>query len=294
MTGDENMQFSEFSNYLTLLDKTSARNEMTVILAELFKKLTAEEIDKAVYLLQGKVTPQYEPEKFNLADKTIIKAISFAFNKTAEQITNLFKNKGDLGEVVYENQKSKISAKGGSASGGKNQKYNLKIKNGLSINNVYQQLLTLTTISGAGTIDNKMRLISGLLQNLDPASGKYLVRIILDKMRLGFSDATILDAFSWMLKNDKSLKSHIEEKYNIHPDLGLIGKLLKEKGERGLKNITIEPGCPVLMAKCERCNSPEEILEHGEKFGIEDKYDGFRLQIHICQKFKVQSYGVFF
>ena len=54
---------------------------MTVILADLFKKTSAEEIDKAVYLLQGRVAPLYTPAEFNLSDKTLIKAISWRLIK---------------------------------------------------------------------------------------------------------------------------------------------------------------------------------------------------------------------
>lgn len=268
------MLFSTFSKYLSRIEKTSSRIEITKILSELFKKCGSNEIDKCAYLITGKVTPQYEPEKFNLAEKTVIKAIAFAFNKKTEQITKLFHEKGDMGEVAI------------SIAGNSQEKT-------IETASVYQKLYELTQISGVGTIENKIRIISSLLKDLDGTSRKYIIRIILDKLRLGFSDATVLDAFSWMLKGNKSLKTEIEKKYNIHPDLGLIGKILKEKGIAGLDKIQIEPGSPILMARCERAGSPSDILEHGEKFGIEDKFDGFRLQIHITknQKSKNRFHG---
>ncbi len=256
------MLFKTFSEYLSKIEKITSRNEMTKILAQLFEKTSADEIDRAVYLLQGRVAPLYAPAEFNLSDKTLVKAISLAFNKPSEQITSLFKKKGDLGEVVVELKRT---------GGEKN----------LTISHIYDRLFEITTISGKGTVENKLRIIAALLKEIDAASGKYIIRMMLNKLRLGFSDATILESFSWMLKGTKQLKAEIEKKYNIYPDLGTIGKVLKEKGFAGLHKIDAVPGTPILMARCERAGSPAEILEHGEKFAIEDKYDGFRLQIHL-------------
>ena len=40
----------------------------------------------------------------------------------------------------------------------------------------------------------------------------------LDKLRLGFSEMTILDALSWMISKDKSNRVQLEEAYNVRPD----------------------------------------------------------------------------
>lgn len=74
----------------------------------------------------------------------------------------------------------------------------------------------------------KNELLINLLKNLDPLSGKYVIRIILGKLRLGFSDMTLLDAYSWMMNGDKSLRKDLEEAYNIQVDTGILIKTLKE------------------------------------------------------------------
>ncbi|KKQ25503.1 MAG: putative DNA ligase [Candidatus Roizmanbacteria bacterium GW2011_GWC2_37_13] len=74
------MKFSELAIYFDKISQVSSRLEITRILADLFKKLTPEEIEKVVYLLQGRVRPAYEGIDFGMAEKTIIKAIISALN----------------------------------------------------------------------------------------------------------------------------------------------------------------------------------------------------------------------
>ncbi len=95
---------------------------------------------------------------------------------------------------------------------------------------------------------------------------------------------TILDSFSCMVAEDKSLRKQIEDAYHVHPDLGHIGKVLKEKGIKGLHTITPNIFTPILMMRAERLSSAEEIVEKIGKCSIEPKYDGFRLQVHYSKK----------
>ena len=54
------MTFKTLAICLEKLEKTSARNEITRILAELFKGADKNEIEKTVYLLLGRLAPAYE------------------------------------------------------------------------------------------------------------------------------------------------------------------------------------------------------------------------------------------
>jgi len=263
------MKFSEFSKYLQRLETTPLRNEMVKILAELFNRAGKDEIDKISYLLTGRVTAKYKSVEFGLGERMIIKAIGEAYCTTTVEVTREFKKLGDLGKVAEK------------LSGAPRLELFDKEKKKKDIGYVYDELLKLTKVGGEGSQDEKIRILARLFVNLDSLSVRFLARIPVNKLRLGFSDMTILEAFSWMIKKDKSLKAEIEEAYKIRPDLGYIGGVLKKKGMGGLKKIGIEVGTPVLMAKCERLNTASEILEKGEgKIAIEDKIDGFRCQVH--------------
>jgi len=259
------MKFSELAIYFEKIEKNSSRLEITRILAELFKSLSAQEIGKVVYLLQGRVGPAYEGIDFGMAERTIIKASMSALNIDRSYFEKEFKKSGDLGQTVESFKKLYTSFE----------------EKDMEVLAVFDFFYRLATASGSGSQEVKTSLLAQLIRQLDPLSGRYLVRLPTGIIRLGFSDMTILDAYSWMLKGDKSLRPIIETAYHVRPDLGFIGKKLKEKGLNGLKKIEPEVFTPIIMMKAERMSSAKEIIEQIGKCLVEPKFDGFRLQVHL-------------
>ena len=258
------MFFSELSKYFERIEKNSSRLEITRILSELFKKLNPEEIAKVVYLLQGRVGPAYEGIDFGMAERTIIKASMSALNIDRSYFEKEFKKSGDLGQTVETFKKLYTSFE----------------EKDMEVLVVFDFFYRLATASGNGSQDVKTSLLSQLIRQLDPLSGRYLVRLPTGIIRLGFSDMTILDGYSWMLVGDKSLRPVIETAYHVRPDLGFIGKTLKEKGIEGLKKIEPNVFTPIIMMKAERMSSAHEIIKQIGRCLVEPKFDGFRLQIH--------------
>jgi DNA ligase-1 len=239
--------------------------EITRILAELFTSLNAQEIAKVVYLLQGRVGPAYEGIDFGMAERTIIKSAMSALNIDRNYFEKEFKKSGDLGQTVESFKKLYTSFE----------------EKDIEVLVVFDFFYRLATASGNGSQDVKVSLLSQLIRQLDPLSGRYLVRLPTGIIRLGFSDMTILDAYSWMLIGNKSLRPAIETAYHVRPDLGFIGKTLKEKGLGGLKEIEPEIFTPIIMMKAERMSSASEIIKQIGKCLVEPKFDGFRLQVHF-------------
>lgn len=264
------MTFAVLSQYFQKLEATPSRNTMTVILAELFKKAPPGEIDKLCYLLQGRVAPLYEAIEFGIADKFIIRAIALAYNVDKHSVLKEFKKTGDLGIVAEHLHK------------GKDQQY--------SVNDVFTSLEEITQTNGAGSQEKKIASIADLLKHVDSLSARYIVRIPLDKLRLGFSDMTILDSLSWMLTGDKSLRVKLEGAYNVRPDIGFIAQTVKARGIQGLGKISAKIGVPVLAALCQRLPNAEEMIEKMGEVAVEPKYDGVRVQIHF-EKGKVQTFS---
>jgi DNA ligase-1 len=80
----------------------------------------------------------------------------------------------------------------------------------------------------------------------------------------------------------KQTRETIETAYNLSSDIGVLAVKLKTSGMDGIKDITISPGIPIRSMLAERLPSLEEILEKmGGSCGLEYKYDGLRLQVHI-------------
>lgn len=268
------MTFAELAGYLEKLEKISSRLGITALLAELFKKTAKEEIAKVCFLSLGRLGPLYEGVELNLAEKTVMRGLSRAFGVSGGEVESFYKKLGDLGEVAYAlNQKSKIPAKGGSASGGKNQK--------LTVGEVFNKLLEIANSSGTGSQEKKLTLLAGLLKSVTPLSAKYLVRIILKKLRLGFSDKTLIEALSWMETGGKGLKNEIERAYFVYPNMGEIARRFKEGGLRSLKGLRPKVGVPVLPQLCQRIPTAAEVMEKMGEVTAEVKYDGTRVQLHL-------------
>lgn len=262
------MKFAVLSKYLKELEDTPSRNEITKILSNLFKETTGAEIDKAVYLLSGKLAPNYEGIILNIADKLMLRIISRSYDTPYEKVEALYKKNGDLGVTAEELAKEK----------------HLEDKN-LSILDVFERLFKIAQEGGGGSQDRKIIMTSELLKNLDPLSARFVARIPVGKLRLGFSDMTILDALSFMLKGDKSARKEIEGAFNVTVNIGKIAKIIKEKGLKGLSGNEPDPGTPVRPSLCERLPSAEKILEKvGKPLVVEPKYDGFRCQCHVWEE----------
>ena len=86
------MKFSVLSNSLEKMEKTSKRLELTEILVELLKKTPNEIISKVIYLIQGKLKPNFEGVELGIAEKLVIRAISKSAGITTKKIEDDFKH----------------------------------------------------------------------------------------------------------------------------------------------------------------------------------------------------------
>jgi len=258
------MKFKKLAGYFEKIEKTASRLEMTEILAELFKEASVNEIDEIVYLSLGRLRPKYESIEFNMAEKMMLRVISTAYGVDLNKVKEIFKKKGDLGEIVEEVGKRSVN-----------------VDKNLSVAEVYKRLMDIAVDEGQGSQERKIQNMAILIRNLDQLSAKYVMRIPVNKLRLGFSDMTVLDALSWMKKGDKSLRKDLERALNVSADIGKIVVVFKEKGLQGIGMIKVEPGVPIRMAMAERLPNAEKMIEKLELFAVEPKYDGLRVQIHL-------------
>lgn len=265
------MLFTKLAEYLQKLEGTASRNEMTVILAQLFREASPEDARLIAYLSAGRLGPAYDSPDTGVADKMMLKALG-------DKANELFKKLGDLGLVIQEIK----SIRAGEYKS-------------LSIKDVYDRLGKIAEVAGTGSQEAKQKMIADLLAELDPISAKYVVKIILGKLRTGFSDMTVLDSLSWMLAGDKSLRKNIENIYNVRADLGEVANLIKSGRVEELKSLSIDPkiGTPVLMAKAERATTPGEIWDRMDKCALEYKLDGLRIQAHVKRAGERESIRLF-
>ncbi len=256
------MKFSYVAEIFNRVEQESARTSITVILAELFSKADAHEASVIAYFSLGSLKPPYLGAQFNLAEKSLINIIAQLLNVAVDIVKKELKLVGDLGSIVAQ--------------------YSWGIESSvLSLVDVERSLQQVLLMSGTGSQDIREQAVLKLLQALDPVSAKYVLRIIEGNLRLGFSDMTLLDAFSWMQTGDKSLRADLEQSYNVSADIGLIIGTLKTDGVAGIRAMAITPGIPIRPSAAERLPDAAAIIKKLGTCVAQPKLDGFRLQVHL-------------
>jgi len=261
------MLFREVAEAMEQVESTTKRIEMTSFLVDLLKKASPAELEKLVYLLQGKVRPDYEGLEFGMADKLVLRALTDFSGVDQKTVEKIYKDSGDLGSVAETLAGRKVQRK-------------LVSKNPTLLE-VYEKLYRLAKLGGKGSVTQKTSLLVSLLIDMSPKEAKYAVRTITGRLRLGIADYTILDALAQAFTGDKSNRPVIERAYNISSDLGAVARAVAEKGLDGVSEFRITVGKPVRPMLAERLTTVQEILEKlGGEVAAEYKLDGERVQIH--------------
>lgn len=294
------MLFRDFSSHLQKIEAASARLEMMALLADLYTDLlqkgNEQELAWATYLMQGSLTPSYQSLEFQMSEKMLLRTLARVVVQgvsTVQEVTqNLFagldekfgadeavllelqkdyKKIGDIGQL--------FEAKLQELSGG-------VVNQTVSVADVYRSLTQVALASGVGSQEQKVLLLADLLVKIDPLSAKYISRIILSKMRLGFSTMTILDALSFVKNQSKVDSAALERAFFKKADLGklALAYLVTHRQDDMVelqKSYQAELGVPILPVLCQRLNSAAEIIEKMGEVIAEPKYDGLRVQIHF-------------
>src|SRR5712691_2571502 len=255
------MKFSELAAYLDQLEATSSRNELVRILSELYRACSVDEIEPTTYLIQGRLAPFFEPIEIGLGERLLISAMAMAYDTSKDDVTKAYRQSGDLG----------LTAQGLAP----------KTRRGVpTVVEVHRRLRDIADTSGEGSLQAKLDLFAALLEDLDAASAKHLVRITLGKIRLGIGDPTVLDALSFAKQGDRSLRPALEAAYNRTSDLGLIARTLWARGVEGMDELKVTVGKPLRSQLAERLPNPEAVIKKLGLVGVQPKYDGLRVQIH--------------
>ena len=259
------MHFFALATYFEKLEQTSSRLILIDILSELFKETKSPDIDRVIYLLQGRVAPFFAPIEMGMADKMVAQSIADAFGISREEVLTQLEQKGDLGLVSYELSK--------------NHRHRGK-KEELTVQEVFEKLIEIANTSGVGSVEKKTTLLRELLEHMEPISAKHLVRIPIGNLRLGIGDPTVLDGLALAKLGDKKNRKALEDAYNRTSDMGLIGKTLFESGLDAVQKLDVTVGKPIRSELCERLPNPEKVIEKMGMVDVQFKYDGFRVQIH--------------
>jgi DNA ligase-1 len=255
------VRFARLVEFFEQLEATSSRLTMVALLADLFREADAGEVDKIVYLGQGRLRPSFEPLEFGVGEALVRGALAAAAGLDAAEVRRRYAEAGDYGTVAS----ALLAARPPST---------------LAVSEVYHALYDIATASGKGAMGQKTRGITTLLERLGPLEAKYLARILLERLRLGIGDPTVMDALSYSRAGSKADRPALERAYNVCSDLGQVAVAYVRGGREAAGDIGVEAGKPVRPALCERVTGPEALIARLGRCAVEPKVDGFRCQVH--------------
>ena len=176
------MKFSVLSDSLEKMESTTKRIELTDILVELLKNTHASIISKVIYLIQGKIRPNFEGVELGIAEKLVIRAISKSSGITTKKIEDDYNDGGDLGKTGANILRQKTQTTFTAET--------------ITLERVYDTLLKISKLEGKGSQDMKMKYISSLLNDATPIESKFILKILLGTLRLGIAENTTMDALA--------------------------------------------------------------------------------------------------
>ena len=262
--------------------------EQTDIISKFLKEVDSDDLGPMILLMEGRIFPRWDEREVGIAAKTMLKAISVASGEPISRVNFEWKKTGDLGTVSYNLIKKKKQSTLGSHD--------------LTVKKVLKNLMELAAIEGRGSVDRKISLVAELLTSAKPNEAKYIVRTILNDMRIGVGEGTIRDAIVWAFFGDKLKIGYNKEEhrvmiedtekynqyadavqgaYNIANDFAPVAEAAKKHGLKGLEEMEMEIGVPLKVMLALKVDDIDEGFERcGKPAEFEFKYDGMRMQIH--------------
>jgi len=236
---------------------------MTSIVSEFLKKVPEGELPITLLFLRGKVFPAWSNKELGIGNKLVIKAISNISGVTEATVENRIRETGDTGLAAESLLVKKAQT--------------TLFREKLTVMKVYNNLDRLTSLTGKGSQERKISYITELLSFAEPVGAKYIVRLILEELRLGVGGGIAKDAIAQAFKVDSKL---VEKAYSISSDLGEVARISKLEGDEGLRKVTLKTGRPIEVMLAQKIESIKEAIEKFGETAFEIKYDGARIQIH--------------
>src|SRR3989338_1118825 len=250
------MRYSEIADIYERLEATTKKLEKRDILSDFYRSCSDSELPKSVLLSMGLVSTT---EELGLAKELVKRIIAKSFGVEGKKIEEKFRELGDLGLIAefFAKNKRQISL-------GKKE---------LTISMVFENLNKLPGITGTGSQDKKILIVTELLVAASPKEAKYIVRAVLGDMRIGVAAGVVRNAIAKAFEKEPK---DIEKLYDVTGDFGIVAELAK----KGKMKAVVMVNSPVRVMLADRAKDLKEAMDEFQEAAIEKKYDGLRLQIH--------------
>ncbi|MEN6341729.1 MAG: ATP-dependent DNA ligase [Methanospirillum sp.] len=259
------MEFAEFAALCERLEALAARLEMRDLVASVLPDLDETELPVFVRLVQGKVFPDWSPEKLGVGPMLLYEAAAYVAGRKKADVVRLVNETGDAGLAI-----ERLLAR---------RQQSAFFDEALSLAEVNVLLERVAGASGPQSQQAKMRLLRQGFGAMAPREARYFARLVLAELRIGIGEGTVRDAIALAFG---VAPSHVEHAQQALNDLGEVA-LLARHGENALMSVRIVPFRPVRMMLAQQGTIAEQLADYGP-VAVEYKYDGSRIQFHRVGK----------
>ena len=279
------MEFAVLAESFNKMESTRKRLELTQFLVELFEKTPNEVISKIIYLIQGKLRPDFEGIELGVSEKLVLRAAKKSLGINENDIIETLNKTGDLGIAISKTLEKKTQT-GLFDFGIDSDTYDeaMFASKANTVERIYEVLWSISQLEGAGKNiqDKKINFISSLWNKSKPTEVKFVTKLLLGTLRLGVAENTVMDALAIAFSGNKENRKKLQYAYNVSSDLGKVAETIATKGLEGIEKFEIVLFNPIRPMLADRVKSEEEAIEKmGVEFAAEYKLDGERVQLHI-------------
>ncbi len=174
------MQYSRLVDAYQELEATQSTDEKSSILADLFREADPAEVAVLGHLAMGRAFPAWQDLDMGIGSKLMVRAIARATGNSEEAVEDAWRDTGDLGDAAQE------------FVDGKTQQ--TLAERELDVAAVQENLERIASMEGEGSEDKKISRIAELVAFAGPEEAKYLVRMVIENLRVGVGEGLVRDA----------------------------------------------------------------------------------------------------
>jgi DNA ligase-1 len=259
--------FRSIAELCEALESTNKRKVMIEKVAFFLNRIDLEEIEPAVLMILGRILPRWDQRVMEVSWVTLIRAIQTIADAKTDAFSRAVSKTGDPGDAVQLLfEKHRI------------RKQTVLFTGNLTILKTYQLFKSIIQRSGEGSREKKDRVLYTLLSMASPLEAKYITRILLRDMRIGFQEGSmelaVAEAFDLPIDLVRTATM-------FSGDVAEIAGLARAKGKQGLDKVKLTLFRPVKPMLAQVIPSIKDALsEHDGNTAFEQKLDGARIQIH--------------
>ncbi len=274
------MQYATLCETYNAIESTPKRLEKTAHISALLKRTSEQDLARVVVLLQGKVFSAVDKQTLGISSRLTLKALARVTGASTQELEKEWSRTGDLGLVAQ----TLVSTKS----------QQTLFTQHLSVEHVHTQLVRLAHTEGKNSVDTKLKILSELLSNASAQEAKYLVRTVLEELRIGIATQTLRDAITYaylaehagiengdIVDRDayNTVTAIIQSAYDKTNDFTKVAQKAI-KGLKALKDVHLTVGQPLKVMLGVRGTLTDAFENFSLPLLVQYKYDGFRVQIH--------------